>query len=139
MGCNLQAALLQLLPCYQNSSIFCAVLCCAAGGEPDGPRFPAGTAAGFSLSPNISLSISQMSDVLPCCAVLCRAVQLATNLIDRDPRWHCERQYSLQLAEGRVQLFFLDTTPFVNKYRKKSWAKYPGSPLALFCCLALPP
>ena len=31
------------------------------------------------------------------------------SLSNRDPRWHCERSYSMLLAEGRLQLFFIDT------------------------------
>lgn len=51
--------------------------------------------------------------------------------MNRDPRWHCERQYTLQLAGGAVELFFIDTTPFVLKYRsgkeKVEWAQYAGA------------
>ncbi len=59
--------------------------------------------------------------------MLCPALQLGSALINRDLRWHCERQYSLSLAGGLVDFFFLDTTPFVKKYRRRPWAKYTGS------------
>ena len=59
--------------------------------------------------------------------------QLGSALINRDPRWHCERQYQLRLAGGQVDIFFLDTTPFIEKYldresKKVEWNKYEGEP-----------
>lgn len=52
--------------------------------------------------------------------------QLGPALVHRDPRWHCERAFSLSFADGRVQLFFIDTSPMMSFYRDTSWAGNPG-------------
>lgn len=52
------------------------------------------------------------------------AVQLGSGLIDRDNRWNCNRFYTKRF--GSVELFFIDTSPFIERYRLESWAKYPG-------------
>lgn len=38
----------------------------------------------------------------------------------------------MSLANGRVEMFFYDTVPFVQKYYQKKWATSIGR-----CCLAL--
>ena len=35
--------------------------------------------------------------------------ELSVALANQDPRWHCERSYSLTLAGGRVEIFMVDT------------------------------
>lgn len=42
--------------------------------------------------------------------------QLNISLANLDPRWHCERSYTHKTAGGRVELFFLDTSPFIQRY-----------------------
>jgi tartrate-resistant acid phosphatase type 5 len=52
--------------------------------------------------------------------------QLDVGLAARDARWHCERSYQLTLAGGEVDLFFIDTTPWVSKYSEEIWAGNRG-------------
>eukprot|EP00887_Chlorella_sp_A99_P005353 scaffold1.g5353.t1 len=47
-------------------------------------------------------------------------------LAARDARWRCERSYSTLLAGGRVELFLVDTNPFIERYRDQAWASFPG-------------
>ena len=72
-----------------------------------GPLLPAGAAPCISTCP-----------ALP-------AVQLGVGLAQRDARWHCERSY-VETFGGRVQLFFIDTNPFIARYHEDSWGKYDG-------------
>lgn len=44
--------------------------------------------------------------------------------MDRDIRWNCNRFYTRRF--GNVELFFIDTSPFIASYRTESWAAYPG-------------
>jgi tartrate-resistant acid phosphatase type 5 len=46
-------------------------------------------------------------------------LQLSVELTRRDKRWHCERSFVQSFADGRVDLFFIDTSPFVDEY----WAE----------------
>ena len=54
------------------------------------------------------------------------AHQLDVRLTARDARWHCERFFSVKLAEGDVELFFIDTTPIVRSYADEVWARNRG-------------
>ncbi|GAB4819676.1 hypothetical protein N2152v2_006722 [Parachlorella kessleri] len=51
---------------------------------------------------------------------------LDVRLRQRDSRWHCERSFSLSLAGGRVDIFFIDTTPMNDLYLSKPWADNKG-------------
>ena len=44
-----------------------------------------------------------------------------------DARWHLQRAYQLSLAGGRAELFFFDTSPFVQKYYQTAWADRVGA------------
>ena len=50
------------------------------------------------------------------------AHQLDVRLTARDPRWHCERFFSVPLAGGNVEIFFIDTTPIIRSYADEVWA-----------------
>ena len=52
--------------------------------------------------------------------------QLDVRLTRRDPRWHCERSYRLSLAGGDLEIFFLDTSPFIEEYWAADWAGIVG-------------
>ena len=56
--------------------------------------------------------------------VLC--LQLDRRLTDRDWRWHLERSYTLSLANGQVDMFFIDTSPFVQEYQTAVWSVNEG-------------
>lgn len=49
----------------------------------------------------------------------------------RDPRWHCERTFELSLGEGKADIFFIDTSPFIEAYYNYSWAGQLGKGLLL--------
>jgi hypothetical protein len=53
-------------------------------------------------------------------------MQLDQRLAARDWRWHCERSYMLSLADGQVELFFIDTSPFVQDYQTAVWSVNQG-------------
>jgi tartrate-resistant acid phosphatase type 5 len=53
-------------------------------------------------------------------------LQLDAALARRDPRWHCERSYSLSLAGGDVEIFFLDTSPLIGEYAAAPWRSNRG-------------
>ena len=53
-------------------------------------------------------------------------MQLDVRLADRDARWHCERFFTLTLAGGQVDMFFIDTSPGVASYQSAPWAANPG-------------
>ena len=53
-------------------------------------------------------------------------VQLDQRLADRDWRWHLERSYTLLMANGHVELFFIDTSPFVEDYQTAVWSVNEG-------------
>lgn len=55
--------------------------------------------------------------------------QLNISLANRDSRWHCERAYSESFASGSVQIFFIDTSPFIQRYYKEKWAHSQGGVL----------
>ena len=55
--------------------------------------------------------------------------QLDSTLMTRDHRWHCERSFTVTLDGGRVEIFFIDTTPIVEKYKEKVWANNKGGVL----------
>lgn len=57
------------------------------------------------------------------------AHQLDVRLTARDPRWHCERSFSINLAGGDVELFFIDTTPIIRSYTDEVWAINRGGVL----------
>ncbi|XP_010553460.1 PREDICTED: purple acid phosphatase 7-like [Tarenaya hassleriana] len=42
--------------------------------------------------------------------------QLSDVLAKKDKRWFCRRSFVLATAKGLVEFFFVDTTPFVDKY-----------------------
>jgi hypothetical protein len=44
-----------------------------------------------------------------------------------DARWHLQRSYQLRLGGGRAELFFFDTSPFVQKYYETRWAERVGA------------
>jgi tartrate-resistant acid phosphatase type 5 len=52
--------------------------------------------------------------------------QLDVQLTARDPRWHCERSFTLTLAGGEVEIFFIDTTPIMSQYYDAKWANNRG-------------
>ncbi|KAL4424678.1 hypothetical protein ABPG77_004485 [Micractinium sp. CCAP 211/92] len=52
--------------------------------------------------------------------------QLNISLANRDSRWHCERAYTETFAGGSVQIFFIDTSPFIQRYTKEKWAQCTG-------------
>ncbi|KAL4420396.1 hypothetical protein ABPG75_010052 [Micractinium tetrahymenae] len=52
--------------------------------------------------------------------------QLDVRLAAPDPRWHCARSYRLSLAGGRVDMFFIDTTPLMHEYEKAPWRHNRG-------------
>lgn len=52
--------------------------------------------------------------------------QLDARLAARDPRWHCERSFQLTLAGGRVDMFFIDTTPLMTDYEAVVWRSNRG-------------
>ena len=53
--------------------------------------------------------------------------QLDAALVTADARWHLQRAYQLPLAGGRAELFFFDTSPFVQKYYQTAWADRVGA------------
>ena len=57
------------------------------------------------------------------------AHQLDVRLTERDARWHCERFFSLSLANGDVEMFFIDTTPIIRSYAEEVWATNRGGVL----------
>ena len=57
----------------------------------------------------------------PCC------LQLSKRLTERDWRWRCERWYQVSLSQGQVDLFFIDTSPFLQQYWDVPWAHNPGA------------
>ena len=63
--------------------------------------------------------------------------QLDVRLADRDARWHCERFFTLTLAGGQVDMFFIDTSPGVASYRTAPWAANPGVFLCHPCLFRL--
>lgn len=54
------------------------------------------------------------------------AIQLDVGLRMRDPRWHCERTFELSLGDGKAEIFFIDTNPFIEYYRNVSWFNQEG-------------
>lgn len=54
------------------------------------------------------------------------AAQLDARLAERDGRWHCERFFTLTLAGGDVEIFFIDTSPGVASYQAAVWARNAG-------------
>jgi len=55
--------------------------------------------------------------------------QLDIALSARDPRWHCERAFTLTLAGGDIEFFFIDTTPIMSQYMDAAWAINRGGVL----------
>ena len=53
-------------------------------------------------------------------------LQLSWALGQQDNRWFCERSYQKILAKGKVEMFFYDTCPFVERYYQKTWASNIG-------------
>ena len=53
-------------------------------------------------------------------------MQLDQRLADRDWRWHLERSYTLSLANKHVELFFIDTSTFVEDYQTAVWSVNEG-------------
>jgi len=52
--------------------------------------------------------------------------QLGTELVQRDWRWFCQRQYKLSFDSAGVDMFFIDTSPMILEYRDLDWAEYKG-------------
>jgi len=52
--------------------------------------------------------------------------QLSVELMQRDERWHCERSFTLDFPDVKLQLFFMDTSPFIAKYQNQTWSSYAG-------------
>ena len=52
--------------------------------------------------------------------------QLGAALVERDWRWHCERSYTRQFLGGLLEIFFIDTSPFITEFQRDSWAVYEG-------------
>jgi tartrate-resistant acid phosphatase type 5 len=48
--------------------------------------------------------------------------QLWGNLAGRDGRWRGERGTTKEFGDGLVELFFIDTSPFIDSYQGQSWA-----------------
>lgn len=61
-----------------------------------------------------------------CQMIAHRPSQLDASLFARDSRWNCARFYTMALAGGAAELFFMDTSPFVLKYRQRPWARFHG-------------
>lgn len=72
---------------------------------------------------------------LTACVAFVFLSQLGGALAGRDGRWHCGRSYEMQLAGGRVHLFFIDTNPFVMKYYDTEWANFTGGKASAACML----
>ena len=53
-------------------------------------------------------------------------MQLSWQLSQQDKRWICERSYQKSLADGKVEFFFYDTCPFVQRYYQQKWANNIG-------------
>lgn len=53
-------------------------------------------------------------------------VQVGSSIRVHDTRWHCARQYTQTLLNGVIELFYIDTSPFIQSYYETSWAKYKG-------------
>eukprot|EP01023_Acetabularia_acetabulum_P038743 TRINITY_DN370_c1_g1_i2.p1 TRINITY_DN370_c1_g1~~TRINITY_DN370_c1_g1_i2.p1 ORF type:complete len:380 (-),score=61.04 TRINITY_DN370_c1_g1_i2:622-1761(-) len=51
--------------------------------------------------------------------------QLGMGYKQIDPRWNCQRLFDMTLAEGQVYILYMDTSPFVGKYRYDAWANQP--------------
>ncbi len=54
------------------------------------------------------------------------APQLDVGLRTRDPRWHCARTFQVPLGDGKAEIFFIDTSPFIDAYRNESWFNQEG-------------
>ena len=54
-------------------------------------------------------------------------MQLDVGLRTRDPRWHCERTFEISLGDGKAEIFFIDTSPFIEAYRNVSWFGQVGT------------
>ena len=52
--------------------------------------------------------------------------QLSQRLTERDWRWRCQRWYTVTLSQGAIDLFFIDTSPFLQQYWDVPWAHNPG-------------
>lgn len=50
--------------------------------------------------------------------------ELDMELVRRDERWHCSRLYSLSLADGKADLFFMDSSPLIQQYHTTPWASF---------------
>lgn len=45
---------------------------------------------------------------------------------ERDWRWHLERLYSETFANDKIEIFFIDTNSFIEEYKARRWASFPG-------------
>ncbi|KAK9807654.1 hypothetical protein WJX72_005515 [[Myrmecia] bisecta] len=52
--------------------------------------------------------------------------QLSLELVKRDARWNLERSYQLTLGGGQAEIFFIDTTPYIEDYYSEPWAGFVG-------------
>ena len=60
--------------------------------------------------------------------------------MNRDWRWNCQRAFEKQLGGGLAELFFIDTSPAVQKYYKQPWANFTGrGPWHPWTCMTMTP
>lgn len=52
--------------------------------------------------------------------------ELDVGLRQRDKRWHCTRAGQMSLGDNKVDVFFYDTSPFIEKYQNTSWSGLVG-------------
>ena len=64
----------------------------------------------------------------------CTDVQLNARLTQRDWRWHCERWFQQSLAQGVLDIFFIDTSPAIQDYHEEVWATNQGMPGRCSAC-----
>ena len=53
-------------------------------------------------------------------------MQLDAEVVNRDWRWNCQRTFERRLGGGVAELFFIDTSPAVQKYYNQPWANFTG-------------
>ena len=53
-------------------------------------------------------------------------MQLDAEVVNRDWRWNCQRTFERRLGGGLAELFFIDTSPAVQKYYNQPWANFTG-------------
>ena len=68
-------------------------------------------------------------------------MQLDAEVVNRDWRWNCQRTVERRLGGGMAELFFIDTSPAVQKYYSQPWANFTGRGHwhPLWTCMAVIP